>query len=146
MSDDPLYEALRDAIRWELFQTGCADQMISVTDARERYDACVRGEARIQGYSSADWNAIGAATAALRFMRELAKSDRQQQANEIVARSAKTGGDLLALDSPSGWDTGYLEWWAGAECAALDGRYSAEILIAIGNHMLANTKRKDDGR
>ncbi len=146
MSDDPLYEPLRDAIRWELFRVGCADQMITAADARERYDACVRGEAKMQGYLSADWNAIGAATAALRFMRRQQKSAKQQQADEIVAQSARADHGLGCLDTPDGWGTGYLDWEPDDECATVDGRCSAEILIAIGNHMLANAKRKDQGR
>lgn len=79
--------------------------------------------------------------------REQPKSDRQRQADEIVARSAKRDGSLGSyLDTPDDWHSSYLDWEPGEEAAGLDGRFSAEILIAIGDHMLANAKRKGEGR
>lgn len=73
-------------------------------------------------------------------------SAKQRQADEIVARSAAPDESLLGLDTPDGWDVGYIDWSPDDQCITLDGRYSAELLIAIGNHMLANMKRNGEGR
>jgi len=72
MTDDPLYEPLRDAIRWQIFLAGATDGMVPAAIARATYERCKSGEMKnCKPFLDAHWNATAAAIAAVQFIRHL---------------------------------------------------------------------------